>query len=190
MNNHEDIAKILQAVAFAADKHKNQRRKGADEQPYINHPIEVAEQIVRVGKVSDSRILLAAILHDTVEDTDATPEIIEKYFGREVREIVAEVTDDKTLPKAERKQKQIKHAPHLSESAKVVKISDKISNIRDVLENPPDGWSDERRLDYLEWGENVINAGLRGVNADLEKMFDDLITEGRNKIKVQSNEEN
>ena len=181
MTNQTDIAKLLQAVDFAAKKHKNQRRKGADEQPYINHPIEVAEQIARVGKVSDINILLAAILHDTVEDTDATPEEIEAMFGSEVRGMVLEVTDDKNLSKPRRKELQIEHSPHLSFGAKHVKLSDKISNIRDVMQNPPPFWSTERRLEYLAWGEKVVR-GLRGVNADLEKMFDELIAEGRAKI--------
>ncbi|MEP6925086.1 MAG: HD domain-containing protein [Pyrinomonadaceae bacterium] len=179
-----DLAKLLQAVKFAADKHRNQRRKGTHEVPYINHPLEVCEQLVRVGKVNDLNVLLAAVLHDTVEDTDTKPEEIEAMFGRRVREIVAEVTDDKSLPKAERKEKQVEHAPHLSVEAKQVKLSDKISNIREIGNDPPADWSKKRKLEYLAWGERVINAGLRNSNADLEKLFDETVRTARTKIEA------
>ena len=178
MNN---IAKLLQAASFAARKHISQKRKGNDAAPYINHPLEVANLLANVGKVEDYDILIAAILHDTVEDTETTEGEIEKLFGENVAKMVSEVTDDKSLPKAERKQKQIEHAPHLSDGAKHIKLGDKISNIRDVMENPPDGWSDERRREYVEWGEKVIN-GLRGANENLEKHFDELVTEAKQKI--------
>ncbi len=177
-----DLAKLLEALKFAADKHRDQRRKGAHQLPYINHPIEVCEQIVRVGKVDDLNILLAAILHDTVEDTNTTPEEIESKFGKRVCDIVAEVTDDKSLPKATRKEKQVEHAPHLSVEAKQVKLSDKISNIREIGNDPPADWSKERKLEYFAWGERVANAGLRGVNQDLENLFDETVRVARAKI--------
>lgn len=176
-----DTAKLLQAARFAAVKHISQKRKGNDEAPYINHPLEVANLLANVGKVEDYDVLIAAILHDTVEDTETTREEIAEKFGENVAKMVLEVTDDKSLPKAERKQKQIEHAPHLSHGAKQIKLGDKISNIRDVVENPPDGWSDERRREYVEWGEKVIN-GLRGANAELEKHFDELIEQARQKL--------
>lgn len=182
----EDLAKLLQALKFAADQHRDQRRKGAHKPPYINHPIEVVEQLVRVGKVSDLNILLAAALHDTVEDTDTTPADIEKMFGKKVSEIVAEVTDDKSLPKAERKQKQVEHAPHLSLEAKQVKLSDKISNIREIGADPPADWDKQRKLDYVAWGEKVINAGLRGANANLENLFDETAKTARERIESGS----
>lgn len=178
MNN---TAKLLQAASFAAVKHISQKRKGNDGAPYINHPLEVANLLANVGKVEDYDVLIAAILHDTVEDTETTTEEIGKLFGENVAKMVAEVTDDKALPKAERKQKQIEHAPHLSFGAKQIKLGDKISNIRDVVENPPDGWSDERRREYVEWGEKVVN-GLRGANENLEKYFDEIVTEAKQKI--------
>ncbi len=176
-----DLAKLLHAASFAARKHISQKRKGNDAAPYINHPLEVANLLANVGKVEDFDILIAALLHDTVEDTETTKEEIEELFGENVAKMVLEVTDDKSLPKAERKQQQIEHAPHLSDGAKHVKLGDKISNIRDVLENPPDGWSDERRLEYVEWGKKVV-AGLRGTNRDLENHFDQLIAEAKQKI--------
>ncbi len=169
-----DLPKFTQAISFAAQKHRLQKRKGADEQPYINHVLEVANLLANVGRVEDLDVLIAAVLHDTIEDTATTAAEITELFGREVSAMVLEVTDDKSLPKAQRKTLQIKHAPHLSTGAKLIKLADKISNIRDVSENPPDGWSKERRLEYVNWGEKVI-AGVRGVNANLEKHFDDLI---------------
>ncbi len=176
-----DLPKLLEAINFAAKKHSTQKRKGADEQPYINHPLEVLNLLINVGKIEDYNVLIAAVLHDTIEDTETTKEEITELFGADVCEMVLEVTDDKSLPKAERKQKQIEHAPHLSRGARYIKLGDKISNIRDVSQNPPDGWSDERRLEYIAWGENVI-AGLRGVNTNLENYFDELISAAREAI--------
>jgi guanosine-3',5'-bis(diphosphate) 3'-pyrophosphohydrolase len=175
------LAKFIQAASFAAKKHSRQKRKGADEEPYINHPLEVANLLANVGKIEDYDILIAAILHDTIEDTETTKEEITELFGREVCEMVLEVTDDKSLPKAERKQKQIEHAPHLSTGAKLIKLGDKSSNIRDVTENPPDFWSDERQLEYILWGEKVV-AGVRGVNENLEQYFDELIAQAKRKF--------
>jgi len=178
MNN---LTTLIQAINFAAKKHSTQKRKGADEQPYINHPLEVLNLLINVGIMEDYNVLIAAVLHDTIEDTETTEEEITELFGANVCEMVLEVTDDKSLPKAERKQLQIKHAPHLSDGAKYIKLADKISNIRDVTENPPDGWSKERRLEYVEWGEKVID-GLRGVNSNLEKYFDELVATAREAI--------
>lgn len=178
----ENLAKLLAALKFAADKHRNQTRKGAHQPPYINHPIEVAEQLARVGKVSDINILLAAVLHDTVEDTETSKQDIAEKFGERVAEIVMEVTDDKNLPKAVRKEKQVEHAPHLSTEAKQVKLSDKISNIREIAKDPPADWSKQRKLEYLAWGERVINAGLRGANQPLEELFDQTLAESHRKI--------
>lgn len=176
-----NLGKLFEAASFSAKKHIGQTRKGKDEAPYINHPLEVANLLINIGKVDDYDVLIAAILHDTVEDTDTTREEIAELFGENVASIVMEVTDDKSLPKAERKEKQVEHAPHLSDGAKQLKLGDKISNITDVMKNPPDGWSDQRRLEYVEWGERVVN-GLRGVNENLEKHFDKLIAEAKNKI--------
>ena len=178
MNN---LPKLLQAVSFSAQKHRLQRRKGADGDPYINHPVEVANLLANVGKVEDFDILIAAILHDTIEDTETTKEEITKLFGERVCGMVLEVTDDKSLPKATRKLKQIEHAPHISDGAKQVKLCDKISNITDVMNNPPDFWDDKRRLEYINWGEKVV-AGLRGVNLDLENYFDELVSKARHKF--------
>lgn len=174
-------AKILEAASFAAKKHRAQKRKGALGDPYINHPLEVAQLLAVVGGIREHEILIAAILHDTIEDTETTEDEIAALFGKKVASFVLEVTDDKTLSKAERKQLQIDHAPHLSAGAKQIKLADKISNIQDIVDNPPEHWSIERRLDYIEWGEKVIE-GVRGENTDLEKYFDKLVRQARKSL--------
>lgn len=175
------VAAILKAVHFAANKHRNQRRKDVEASPYINHPIEVAELLSRVGGVSDIVVLQGAILHDTIEDTKTTGEELEEAFGSDVRRVVEEVTDDKRLPKAERKQLQIEHAPHLSERARQIKLADKISNVRGVTQTPPADWSQARRQEYLDWTEQVVT-GLRGCNLSLEDLYDEVLEEGRSLI--------
>lgn len=133
-----DIALVLRAAEFAADKHRKQRRKGRKKRPYIGHCIEVAALIANVGKVEDPSILAAAMLHDTVEDTKTThEEIVVEAFGVEIDALVAEVTDDKTLEKKRRKELQFEHAPHISDGAKLIKLADKISNVREIGADPP-----------------------------------------------------
>jgi guanosine-3',5'-bis(diphosphate) 3'-pyrophosphohydrolase len=180
-----DLAKLLEAAQFAARKHHGQHRKGANAEPYIVHPLGVARYLSEIGKVTDFDVLIAGILHDTLEDTKTTPEELTEIFGATVCGYVKEVTDDKSLPKAERKLKQIEHAPHLSNGAKQVKLADKISNITDIMHNPPSFWSLETKLNYIAWGEKVV-AGLRGSNTALEKYFDDLIAKARASIVVKN----
>lgn len=167
----DEMGLFLKALHFAADKHRDQRRKDKEASPYINHPIQVADLLRQVGHVDDIVTLVGALLHDTLEDTDTTPEELREYFGEEVLAVVQEVTDDKTLSKVQRKQLQIEHAPHKTQRAKLIKIADKICNVRDVQYSPPRNWSFQRRLEYLNWTEKVI-AGLRGVNPALEKLYD------------------
>ncbi|HSR13186.1 MAG TPA: HD domain-containing protein [Thermodesulfobacteriota bacterium] len=175
------MASLLKAILFAARRHRGQRRKDEDASPYINHPIEVAEILARVGGVSDGPMLEAAVLHDTVEDTGTTFEELEQGFGREVRNLVEEVTDDKNLLKDVRKRLQIEHAPHLSPKAKQIKISDKICNVHDVTYAPPPKWGIERRREYLDWAARVVE-GCRGSNPALERSFDEALAEGWSKI--------
>jgi GTP diphosphokinase / guanosine-3',5'-bis(diphosphate) 3'-diphosphatase len=169
-----ESGKIFRAASFAAEKHSNQRRKGARAEPYINHPIEVANLLVNVGKIDDADVIAAGLLHDTVEDCGVSFEEIGERFGHAVADYIRELTDDKSLPKAERKRLQVEHAPQLSHGAKQVKLADKISNIRDITISPPADWSLERRREYVDWGWNVV-AGLRGANAELEKLFDETV---------------
>ena len=172
---------ILNAFRFAADKHNDQRRKDSKASPYINHLIGVTETLWNVAGVRDVNLLVAAILHDTIEDTNTTAEEIKAEFGEDVLTLVLEVTDDKSLPKQTRKQLQIEHAPHISERAKMLKISDKINNIRDIVKSPPSNWSLERRQEYLLWSERVV-VGLRGVSPQLEKLYDELLAEGKRSL--------
>jgi guanosine-3',5'-bis(diphosphate) 3'-pyrophosphohydrolase len=162
---------LFSALAFAAQKHRDQRRKDAEALPYINHPIALARVLTVEGGVTDPTTLVAAILHDTIEDTETTAEELRELFGAVVTAVVLEVTDDKSLPKAERKRLQIDQAPQLSNRAKLVKLVDKISNIRDVASHPPADWSVSRRREYFEWAKQVVD-GLRGVHSGLEGVFD------------------
>jgi len=173
-----DLALLLRAATFSAERHRHQSRKGDDPPPYINHPLEVASMLANVGGISYVTTLVAALLHDTVEDTSASAEELEGEFGPEVRLLVEEVTDDKSLEKDVRKRLQIEHTPALSIPAKQIKLGDKICNTRDVVENPPTDWDLTRRLGYLNWATDVVD-GCRGVNEPLERYFDRLVTEGR-----------
>lgn len=174
----ESIAAILTALHFAADKHRDQRRKDAGASPYINHPIEVAELLARVGGVRDLVVLQAAILHDTIEDTQTTPHELDAHFGERVRKVVEEVTDDTKLPKADRKRLQIEHAAHLSREAQLVKLADKIANVKSVTDAPPAKWPLSRRKEYLDWADAVVG-GLRGCNPQLERLYDEMVAKGR-----------
>ncbi|KAI3377313.1 hypothetical protein L3Q82_008511 [Scortum barcoo] len=127
-----DAVLLLETVNFAAEKHRNQRRKDAEETPYINHPIGVARILSHEGGITDIEVLQTALLHDTVEDTDTSPAELEAKFGPVVAGYVKEVTDDKSLPKQERKRQQVEHAPHCSHQAKLVKLADKLYNLRDL----------------------------------------------------------
>jgi guanosine-3',5'-bis(diphosphate) 3'-pyrophosphohydrolase len=163
---------FVDAVAFAATKHRTQRRKDVDASPYINHPIALAHVLAFEAKVSDEHVLIAAMLHDTLEDTETSFEELKQRFGLPIAKTVAEVTDDKTLPPLRRKALQIEHAPHLSRRAKLVKLADKICNLRDVASNPPKDWPLRRRRKYFDWARRVVE-GLRGVHPRLEAIFDD-----------------
>lgn len=166
-----DLGLILRALAFAADKHRNQRRKGEEGSPYINHPIALANVLVNEAGVHDATVLCAAVLHDTIEDTQTTPAELAAAFGERIAAIVAEVSDDKTLAKEVRKRLQIEHAPALSREARLVKLADKICNLRDVAHQPPASWSLERRAEYFDWAKKVVD-GMRGTHAALEAIFD------------------
>lgn len=168
-----DIGLVLRAAAFAAVKHRTQRRKDADASPYINHPLALANVLANEGGVNDAHVLAAALLHDTVEDTDTSLDELQREFGAEIAAIVAEVTDDKSLPKQERKRLQVSKAGSKSNAAKLVKLADKISNLRNITSSPPADWVTDRKSEYFDWAADVV-AGLRGVNPTLEAVFDDV----------------
>lgn len=172
----EAIKQYTKCLNFAAMKHREQRRKDPEKTPYINHPIGVAYILSSEGDVTDLEVLMAAVLHDTVEDTETTFEEIEENFGVEIRKIVAEVTDDKNLPKMERKRLQIEHALHVSPNAKLVKLADKLYNLRDLQRSAPEGWTKKRCDEYFIWAKKVVD-NLRGTNSKLEKALDDVFEE-------------
>jgi guanosine-3',5'-bis(diphosphate) 3'-pyrophosphohydrolase len=170
--NEADLKLLLKALAFAAHKHKDQRRKDVDASPYVNHPISLADILCNEGHVTDIETICSALLHDTIEDTEATAEEIKQEFGDTIWNIVMDVTDDKSLTKTARKQAQIDHAAHISDKAKLVKMADKISNLRDVRNNAPADWSLQRRQEYFDWAKEVIDQ-VRGTHARLEALFDE-----------------
>lgn len=179
-----NVARFLQALAFAARKHRDQRRKDRVASPYINHPIAVATVLAVVGRVEDEDLLIAALLHDTVEDTETSLAELKEQFGPLVADLVAEVSDDKSRPKMERKRLQVLHAPQASQQAKQLKIADKICNISDITSSPPSDWTLERRLEYLSWSERVVNA-CRGINPQLDSAFDAAITQARIQLEAE-----
>jgi guanosine-3',5'-bis(diphosphate) 3'-pyrophosphohydrolase len=166
-----DMTTLFRALSFAAEKHRDQRRMDDNGSPYINHPIAVARVLCEEAGVTDSPVLCAALLHDTVEDTDTSADELDAQFGAAVRGIVMEVTDDKRLPKAERKRLQVEKAAGISHGAKLVKLADKICNLRDVAEAPPVSWELKRRQAYFDWAREVANR-VRGTHAGLDALFD------------------
>ena len=166
------LSLLLKALAFAADKHRDQRRKDRKASPYINHPIMLAEVLMLEGGIDDANILAASLLHDTIEDTETTYDELKSVFGPRIAKAVLEVTDNKRQRKHTRKRLQIQHAPALSRDAKLVKLADKISNLRDLSgERRPKGWNKKRRREYFDWARQVVD-GLRGTNRRLEAAFD------------------
>jgi guanosine-3',5'-bis(diphosphate) 3'-pyrophosphohydrolase len=170
---------LIEAALFAAEKHRSQRRKSLLSIPYINHPLAVCYVLVQSG-ISSIDVLVAALLHDTIEDTETTPDEIANLFGNDVLKIVLEVTDDKTLDDKRRKELQVLKAPQLSEGARLLKIADKISNLKDILTHPMD-WSNKRKRDYFLWSKQVFE-GCKGINPQLDKLFEETYNEGIEKL--------
>jgi (p)ppGpp synthase/HD superfamily hydrolase len=166
----DGLVKVLKAAEAAARWHSGQTRKGAAREPYVNHLLEVASLVAEATGGRDPDLLAAALLHDAVEDQEISRDRIAVEFGEEVAVLVAEVTDDKSLPKAERKRLQVEHAPAKSHRAALIKLADKTSNLRAVARSPAEGWSQERRLGYVNWAREVV-AGLPAVNVWLESEF-------------------
>lgn len=176
----ESTARLIDALAFAAEAHRDQRRKDAGATPYINHPIALLRILAVEAGIDDPDVLCAAALHDYLEDCCGKPgqptleqgqAQLRERFGDVVLGYVLAVTDDKTLPKAERKRRQVEHAAHIPRGAKLVKLADKTANLRDIAATPPADWPAERRREYFDWAAQVV-ARLRGVDAALEGLFD------------------
>jgi guanosine-3',5'-bis(diphosphate) 3'-pyrophosphohydrolase len=173
---------ILSATRFAVEKHRGQVRKDQRGSPYVTHPLTVAQLLWGVGEIRKTATLTAAILHDTLEDTPTTKEELRQGFGDQVLQIVLEVTDDKSLPKLERKRRQVQHAPELSDPARLIKFGDKLANCRDILESPPPDWDLARRRNYIQWAADVLHA-IRGVNPPLESAFDEVLREAEKQLR-------
>jgi (p)ppGpp synthase/HD superfamily hydrolase len=174
----KSVQAILQAASFAAEKHAAQRRKGAAAEPYVNHLLEVAHLISTALSEPDTNLVIAALLHDVIEDSGVTRDEVAERFGADVAELVVEVTDDKALPKAERKRLQIVNAPKKSVRAQVIKLADKISNVRAILSSPPADWSVQRKREYFEWAKQVVD-GLTAPNQKLKAEFERLYGQAR-----------
>jgi (p)ppGpp synthase/HD superfamily hydrolase len=183
--SEDGLLLAVAAVEFAAKRHVNQKRKGAQAEPYFNHLAEVAGLIAVATDGTDPALVAAGYLHDTLEDTPTEYEELLSLFGEDVAALVSEVTDDKSLPKAERKRLQIAHAAEATPRARLLKIADKISNLRSLAASPPADWDSGRALEYVDWAEKVV-AGCRGVNSGLEALFDAAATDARQAISLRT----
>lgn len=172
-----DIVRIAQALDYAARRHVAQKRKGVRGEPYINHLAEVACMVAEATDGKDTDLVIACLLHDSIEDQKVPYEELQANFGKDVADLVREVTDDKELPKVERKRLQVEHAPHKSDRAKMLKVADKVSNLRALVTSPPAEWSEKRKRQYFAWAREVV-AGLRGVNTALDAAFDEAYERG------------
>ena len=152
----DSVRQILAAARFAAERHAAQRRKGRTAEPYINHLLEVAELLARTADQLDTNLIVAALLHDTIEDVGVTRDELAACFGEDVAGLVAEVTDDKSLDKETRKALQVENAPSKSARAQALGAADKIANVRSISSSPPVNWSFERRVEYVRWARRVV----------------------------------
>ena len=167
----DDLGLIVKALAFAAHKHRDQRRKDSGASPYINHPISLADLLYHKGGVDDVVVIVGALLHDTIEDTDTTPAELTAEFGSEISGVVLEVTDDTRHDRTTRKQAQIERAAQTSDKAKLIRLADKICNLQDMLTRPPASWDLDRKQEYFDWAKRVVDQ-IRGTNTKLEAIFD------------------
>ena len=167
----DGIVAILAAAETASRWHSDQRRKGEAQEPYINHLLEVAHLVGAATNGADPNLVIAALLHDAIEDCGITHAEIATRFGEDVADLVAHVSDDKSLRKEQRKQLQIDHAPHKPARVKILKLADKTSNLRALVTSPPANWPTARKAEYIAWARAVV-AGVRGTNPWLESQFD------------------
>jgi (p)ppGpp synthase/HD superfamily hydrolase len=178
-----DLIAVLKAAEAAARWHVHQRRKGVDQEPYINHLLEVANLVAQATDGQQPDLIAAALLHDAIEDQKVHRDVIANSWGEAVAKLVEEVTDDKTQPKEVRKRKQVETAASKSELAKVLKIADKTSNLRAIASSPSPEWSAKRRLEYIAWAREVVH-NLRGANRWLEAQFDDAAHEADRSVRA------
>jgi guanosine-3',5'-bis(diphosphate) 3'-pyrophosphohydrolase len=176
-----DVQRLVHAIDFAAERHRHQRRKDKRESPYINHPIALMRVLSVEAGIHDIDVLIGAVLHDTIEDTETTEHEIAQHFGRNIADLVLEVTDDTSLDHAVRKRLQIESAPLKSVGATMIKLADKTCNLRDMIASPPHWWDDRRRAEYFNWARSVADR-LPVVHDKLLAIFDEAWTQGRRKI--------
>ncbi|MDI2073066.1 HD domain-containing protein [Bradyrhizobium sp. Mp27] len=174
---------VLRAANAAARWHVHQRRKGAAQEPYVNHLLEVASLVADATQGQDPELVVAALLHDAIEDQEVPSDLIAREFGTRVAALIAEVTDDKSLDKAERKRLQVEHAPKKTDAAKLIKLADKTSNVRAIAFAPSPDWSVRRRLEYIDWAKKVVQ-GLRGASPWLEEQFDRAVEDAERSLAV------
>lgn len=172
------LSLVLRAASFAALKHRDQRRKDQQATPYINHPLALAQVLSEEGGVNDPEILAAALLHDTIEDTQTTLQELRGEFGERIAALVTEVSDTKFLKKRSRKKLQVAKARRASRAAQQIKIADKLCNLRDMVARPPADWSPTRKREYFDWARSVVDQ-IRGANPDLSRRFDALYASQR-----------
>jgi guanosine-3',5'-bis(diphosphate) 3'-pyrophosphohydrolase len=153
----DEVRLIYDAIDFAAEKHRLQMRKNKEKTPYISHPLGVAQYVMHFGEIQDTAIIIGALLHDTVEDTQTTYEEIEQRFGKQVASYVHEVSDNKKLDFSERKRQQLIDAPKKTKGAAQIKLADKLYNLQDLLHNTPEGWSRIRVERYYQWAQSVVD---------------------------------
>ena len=166
-NPEADVDLVRRAYIYSAKAHQGQTRLSGES--YLIHPLDVAKILAELRL--DPATVAAGILHDTIEDTKTTRAELERHFGPVVASVVAEVTDEKGQSKKLRKGMQVAHAPRLSGRAKLVKLADKISNLRDIVGRPPAQWGKRRKQEYFDWAKQVVD-GLRGIHPQLEAEFD------------------
>ncbi|KAM3718084.1 Guanosine-3',5'-bis(diphosphate) 3'-pyrophosphohydrolase MESH1 [Dirofilaria immitis] len=169
-----DTSLIIKAVDLAARRHRQQRRKDAIQTPYVNHPIGVAYILTNEGQITDTATIIAAILHDIVEDTKTTDKEIRETFGDEVADIVKECTVVKSVKREIRMKSQLQKASELSHKAKLVQLADKLYNIRDIERCIPFGWTKQNVTEYVLFAKNLLSS-IRGIHGPLENALDDAI---------------
>ena len=176
-----DHRTLVRAYALAARAHVDQTRKGEMRIPYINHCCEVAELVSEAGAPLET--VIAAVLHDVIEDSDTTEDELRYAFGDTVAGRVAALTNAPewdALPRAETKAKQAEHMRNADPEVRRIKIADQTSNLRDIAREPK-AWDLADAADYIDGAERVV-ASCRGVDQVLEAAFDTAAAEAMAKI--------
>lgn len=159
-----ETRRVFAALSFAAQRHRDAPRPGAD--PCLAHPIAVADAIVSIGGVTDAVVLCAALLHDVVNNTETPPQLLMDRFGREIADVVLDISDDRSLPEVQRRRVQVAYAPNLSGRARLVRLADMLCRLRRLAAVPR-----AERAAEVAWVAQMV-AGLGGMNTALETAAD------------------